>query len=204
METPRWLQEKLTNIGGKNPFGEPNFRVIFGRNRLAWHGGLLSDYDASGNIIRRTVTCRLEPAYPEFVNRWLFECWLPPEAFGSEESWERDTVVWMEGQRVETLGPFPKRGDYDLCMVLQTPLKGQCAKQGGCTCGECYAFIQLTETAAMGILKAAMATRDIPLQLRQLARKTEEEKKKQAVEDRLMAKFEDQKPAFETPHIVVP
>lgn len=203
METPKWLQEKLTEIGGKNPHGEPNFRVIWGRSRLAWHGGEMTERDASGNVIRKTVTCRLEPAYPEFLDRWLFECWLPPEAFGTEEDWEQNTVVWLEGQRVETLGPFPRRGDYDLCMVLQTPLKGKCAKQGGCSCGDCLSFIPLTETAAMGILKAAMATRDIPLQLRQIARREDEQKKSQAEEARVFDELEEKRPAFSGPHVTV-
>lgn len=203
METPKWLQDKLTEIGGKNPHSEPCFRVIWGRHRLAWHGGKFTERDHSGNAIREVVACRLEPAYPEFVDRWLFECWLPPEAFGDEDTWERDTVQWIDGQRVETLGPFPKRGDYDLCMVLQTPLKGKCAKQGGCTCGKCFAFIPLTETAAMAILRAAMATRDLPRSLKSLARAEDEQKRKQAAETKVFEQLEEERPAFSGPHVTV-
>lgn len=204
METPKWLQDKITEAGGLNPHGKPNFRVIWGGDRLAWHGGEMTERDASGNVLRTVVTCRLERAYPEFADRWLFECWLPPEAYGTLETWERDTVEWVRGQRIETLGPFPRQGDYDLCMVLQTPLRGKCARQGGCTCGTCGAFIPLTEAAALGILRAALATRDLPRSLRTLARAEAEERRRQAAEDKIIAEQEDRRPAFPEPHVTVP
>jgi hypothetical protein len=117
---PDWATDFLTRAGGLNRFGEPNFRVIWGWNRLGWVGGRFTDHDGSGTVVREVLDVRLMPKYP-CVNRWIVEQWLPPEKYGSPENWYRQTKEWGEEGNIPQLGPYPSRGDYELLCVLETP-----------------------------------------------------------------------------------
>ena len=45
----------LALAGGRNRFGEPNYRAVWGWSRLDWIGGKWEDRDASGSLIREVV-----------------------------------------------------------------------------------------------------------------------------------------------------
>lgn len=203
LEPPESLVQRIRDLGGINAHGEPNFRIIWGWKRLAWHGGKFHDRDGSGNLLGVRIETRLEPKYSP-PNRWYFEAWLPAEAYGTPESWDKETVEWIDGVRVETLGPFPRKGDYEQVMVLQTPLRGGCKTRGACYCGGCLEFAPLTETAAMAILDAVKMSRTLPGVMKRLAR---EERQKQAAkerEERALGLLEEKRPAFSGPMVVVP
>jgi hypothetical protein len=118
-ETPVALEERIARAGGLNRFGEPNFRVVWGGSRFTWIGGRWSDHDAHGNQTRERIELRRVPKYsPE--NRWHLERWMPPEAYGSPESWLAQTVETENGIRVSALGPYPSRGDYEHCFTLES------------------------------------------------------------------------------------
>lgn len=121
-ETPKYLQEILTNSLGRNFFGDPNFRLIWSGKRLDYIGGLFEDRDLEGNLIREVVEVRVEPKYENPVqNRWLIEGWLPAEQYGSPETWERTTQDNSGGKITYALGPYPSRGDYELSFVIEDP-----------------------------------------------------------------------------------
>lgn len=86
------MQNALVRAGGTNPFGQPNFRLIWSEDRLEI---------AYGQQKKR---------YGESRNRWMLEKWCPPEMYGSQEEWER-TKDLDSGEY--PLGPFPRRGDYE-------------------------------------------------------------------------------------------
>lgn len=68
-ETPVNVAWRLERAGGRNVFGEANYRAVWGWNRLAWIGGKFEERDpATGSLLREIVALRLEPKYPE-VNR---------------------------------------------------------------------------------------------------------------------------------------
>jgi hypothetical protein len=115
--TPDWAAELLRNIGGLNRFGEANFRLIWGWNRLEWIGGKFEDRDEEGVLIREVLAMRREPRYAA-VNRWLIEQWLPPKC--SPEAWYKQTQEWGEEGNIPQLGPYPSRGEYELLSVLET------------------------------------------------------------------------------------
>ncbi len=119
-ETPAEIQERVARAGGLNPLGAPNFRVVWGGSRLAWIGGKWADRDASGNFVRERVELRRVPKYIP-AERWHVERWMPPEAYGSPESWRAQTVETENGICVPALGPYPSRGDYEHCFTLQGP-----------------------------------------------------------------------------------
>jgi hypothetical protein len=144
-ETPENIERILTLAGGKNRFGEPMYRAVWGWNRLAWIGGKFEDRGANGELLRERIELRREPKYPN-VNRWHIEKWLPPEAYGTPKTWYGQTQSWKEGN-VATLGPYPERGDYESCFVVEKPS------------GE---FIQLTPTIARHIARAIEFSQGIP------------------------------------------
>ncbi len=125
-DTPESVTECLIRAGGLNRFNGPNYRAVWGWNRLTHIGGRWED--------KGVVEVRMEPKYPQ-VNRWHIEKWVPPEVYGSPASWELTTTE--EG--VLALGPYPYRGDYEHCFTLE---------------GSRGEFVQLTPTIAEHIARA--------------------------------------------------
>lgn len=130
-DTPANVQERLTRAGGLNRFGEPNYRAVWGMNRLTPIGGEWED--------KGVVEIRMEPKYPQ-VDRWHIEKWVAPEVYGTPETWELTT----REKGVLALGPYPDRGEYEHCFTLEGPN------------GE---FIQLTPTVAEYIARAIETSR---------------------------------------------
>jgi len=137
-DTPESVSRRLCIAGGLNRYGEPNYRVVWGWNRLAWIGGKFEDRDAAGTLLREVVELRWEPKYPQ-VNRWHVERWVPPEAYGSPRAWYAQTLERADGKGIPALGPYPGRGEYEHCFTVQGPL------------GE---FVQLTPTIVEHVARA--------------------------------------------------
>lgn len=145
-ETPVAVTQLLRRAGGVNRFGEPNYRAVWGWNRLAWIGGKFEEHDPStGAFLREVVELRQEPKYPA-VNRWHIERWVAPEAYGSPRLWYAQTVERENGVSIPALGPYPSRGEYEHCFTLEGPS------------GE---FLQLTPTAAEHIARAIEFSRHL-------------------------------------------
>ena len=143
-DTPENVAQRLERAGGVTRFGEPNYRAVWGWNRLAWIGGKFEERDpGTGSLLREIVELRQEPKYPA-VNRWHIERWLPPEAYGSPRQWYSQTVERDNGVSIPALGPYPSRGDYEHCFTLEGP-RGE--------------FIQLTPTVAEHIARAIECSR---------------------------------------------
>ncbi len=145
-KTPENVAHRLARAGGLNRFAEPNFRAVWGWNRLAWIGGKFEDRDEQGTLLRERIELREEPKYPA-VNRWHIERWLPPEAYGSPRQWYAQTIERENGVSIPALGPYPSRGDYEHCFTLEGP-RGE--------------FLQLTPTIAEYIARAIECSRALP------------------------------------------
>ena len=146
-ETPENVTRRLLHAGGANRFGEPNYRAVWGWNRLAWIGGKFEEHDpATGSLLRKVVELRQEPKYPA-VNRWHIERWVGPEAYGSPRLWYAQTIERENGISIPALGPYPSRGEYEHCFTLEGP-RGE--------------FLQLTPTAAEHIARAIEFSRHLP------------------------------------------
>jgi hypothetical protein len=122
----------LALAGGANRFGEPNYRAVWGWNRLAWIGGKWEDRDAAGALLRERFELRYEPKYIPH-DRWHIERWCPPELYGSPEQWRRATLEFAAGRGIPALGPYPGRGEYEHAFTL-ADARGN--------------FVQLTATVA--------------------------------------------------------
>jgi hypothetical protein len=116
---PADVVHRLTAAGGRNRFGEPNFRAVWGWCRLGWIGGKWEDRDSqTGELVRETVGVRLEPKYIPF-DRWHIERWCPQEMYGSPEEWQEQTAELVDGKTVAALGPYPSRGEYEHVFTLE-------------------------------------------------------------------------------------
>lgn len=118
-DAPAEIQERVRRAGGLNWLGEPNFRVVWGGSRLAWVGGRWTDRDANGNATRERIELRQVPKYLS-TERWHVERWMPPESYGSPETWRVQTLETEDGIAVPALGPYPSRGEYEHCFTLQS------------------------------------------------------------------------------------
>jgi len=145
-EAPADVARELCLAGGRNRFGEANYRAVWGWSRLGWIGGKWEDRDAGGALLRETMELRLEPKYLPH-NRWHIERWLPPESYGSPEQWYAETMENENGRCIPALGPYPSRGEYEHCFTLEGP-RGE--------------FVQLTPAVARYVARAIEASRSVP------------------------------------------
>jgi hypothetical protein len=180
-ETPENVARRLERAGGINRFGEPNYRAVWGWNRLAWIGGKFEERDAlTGSLLREVVELRQEPKYPA-VNRWHIERWVPPETYGSPRAWYAQTIERENGVSIPALGPYPSRGEYEHCFTLEGP-RGE--------------FIQLTPTAAEHIARAIEFSRCAPRARGRRALYAREARRDRAYESWAYDQLDDTVPAF--------
>ena len=146
-DAPNDVARELALAGGRNLFGEPNYRAVWGWSRLDWIGGKWEDRDpANGALLREVVELRREPKYVPH-DRWHIERWMPAESYGSPAEWYSQTFEIANGRNVHALGPYPSRGDYEHCFTLEGP-RGE--------------FVQLTSAAARHIARAIEVSRSAP------------------------------------------
>jgi hypothetical protein len=106
MEVPKDVAAHLTRVGGRNLYGEPNYRLVWGPSRLEWMGGKFEAKEFGG----AHVGVHRVPRY--HADEWVLERWLSPLEIGSKEAWDARTER-IDGHTVEPLGPYPSRGDYE-------------------------------------------------------------------------------------------
>jgi hypothetical protein len=180
-ETPQAVTDRLQLAGGVNRFGEPNYRAVWGWNRLAWIGGKFEEHDpATGSLLREVVELRQEPKYPA-VNRWHLERWMAPESYGSARAWYAQTLEIANGQSVPALGPYPERGEYEHCFTLEGP-RGE--------------FVQLTATVAEHIARAIEWSRNKSRVTRREAVDARADREERAYDEHAFAVMDDTVAAF--------
>lgn len=114
---PPWATAGLSKFR-KTPYGDCEFRVIWGPSKMRIVGGHWDD-----NAKREY---RLLPQYGNNP-RWIMERWRPPSLYGTPQSWNDQTLT-PEG--FLGLGPFPHRGRFEhiatfgLSDAKERPVKG--------------------------------------------------------------------------------
>jgi len=140
---PEHIKHTLRVAGGLNTWGEPNFRIVWGAQRIVPITGLWQDFEPSHGtgiyqmtakglqeiktrpkLIKSVVETRHVPKYlPKEC--FFLEKWCPPEMYGSPETWGKLGEEVVGSMTVDTAGPFPSRGEYELVFPLtsdHTPL----------------------------------------------------------------------------------
>lgn len=179
---PADVVERLTLAGGTNPFGEPNFRVVWGYDRVIPIHGEWQDFetidvkmpDGKRKLVRlktSKIETRMVPKYLP-GNRWHLEKWCPPEMYGTPETWSKAGEEIIGQQTIDTSGPFPHRGEYELVLTLST--------DGGPN-GE---FIPLIPAVVEEIVKMVQASKDFTLGQRRAAIIQREERKEKLMVNR--------------------
>ena len=140
-EKPEWFEHELLKIAGKNRFGQPNLRLVWGgscedehaeeRGRLKYHCGYTLNaitgysYTLDGQDVFTTnidsipetaiaipSTEREELGLP----RWIVEQWTSPEKL---EQQKRFTVRKGEDDTENVLRAFPRQGVYDTYFIVE-------------------------------------------------------------------------------------
>lgn len=187
---PIRLTKRITEIGGKAENGLPLFRVMRGCDRFTMIGGEWKHYDANGDDIGSHVGVERVFKYPGTQDRYIFEMWMAPEY--TRREWETLFTQWINGVRVETLGPYPENGEYELVRVLE---KVRVDK----TSGKIFAkeFVPLSESLCDALVLTAKMNRELPGKHKQLAAQERREREEKAKDARLAERIEDmQRPAF--------
>ena len=179
-EAPESVAARLAAAGGLNKYGEANYRVVWGWNRLGWIGGKFEDRDEQGNLIREVVELREEPKYAA-VNRWHLERWVPPEAYGSPRTWYAQTVESTDGKSVPALGPYPERGEYEHCFTIE---------------GAHGEFVQLTPTIVERVAQAIEWSRRMPRAVQRAGLYGREERRERKYEEWALDLLDDAMPAL--------
>jgi hypothetical protein len=179
-DAPAVIQERVTQAGGINCYGEANFRVVWGGSRLTWIGGRWTDRDQNGNILRETIETRRVPKYLP-LNRWHIERWAPRESYGSPEQWFEQTTEVEDGIRIAALGPYPSRGEYEHCFTLESTSRE---------------FIPLTPAACDWIVRAIEWSRRQPRRERRGAIAAREARRARDWDRDADALLDDAAPAF--------
>jgi hypothetical protein len=135
---PDHVARALEVAGGTNPFGEPMFRVVWGYDRIVpihgeWQefeqyvctltivdkqtGAARRESRPVTRLVRSVIETRDLPKYLP-GNCWHLEMWRPAEEYGAPEDWHKLGEEVIQGLTVETSGPYPERGEYELCYPL--------------------------------------------------------------------------------------
>jgi hypothetical protein len=105
----RVIQAYLLKIGGKNPFGEPNWRLTLASGTL-W-------LRPSGNPPTEMGWFRRYPKQRfkgdrEGIEGWILQEWNPAYIYGSQDEWYKQHVPGRKD--LPLAGPYPVEGDYEL------------------------------------------------------------------------------------------
>lgn len=115
VRAPRGLQDLMTAVGGRNPHGGPNYRIVWGWERKEWKGWV--DNDGKPRLL-------YSPKYPK-RDRFYIEVWCDPSNYGTREEWEKQTHKPVAGQILELLGPYPSEGEYEQLWECSDPKTGE-------------------------------------------------------------------------------
>ena len=189
---PERLQKRIEKIGGLADNGKPLFRVMRGSDRFTFIGGRWSKFDESGNRTGEWIGVQQVLKYPEAENRYVFEILCPPENYGTPEEWDAQFTQYIDGQKVETLGPFPRTGEYELVRVLETPTK--------------RAFVPLTEAICDAIVTTAKLNKELPARIRVEAGQKRREHEEIARQQRMVDMINDMSVSktMRNPHVIIP
>lgn len=100
-EPPPGIQDRVTRAGGRNIYGEPNFRIVWGPQER--------------ELLVGAAAWVMAPKYPQ--ERWVVEMWNATRE--TPDQWIKMTSETVKGRRVERMGPYPTRGYYEHLATIE-------------------------------------------------------------------------------------
>ena len=120
MEPPPDVAAYVTRYGGRNLYGEPNFRIVWGGNRTAFKTRRFRDQSERGAVLHDAIECRESLKYPKYREHWVLEWWKSPMEFcgGDKELWYAANTGSLDGIPIPPQEAFPSRGSYEFLTVF--------------------------------------------------------------------------------------
>lgn len=100
---PPEFQERVNEVFGFNRFGGPMFKIVWGQTERAMRSSL------DGHGYEERLVCSGVPC-------WNIMRWIPPESFGSPETYYELTYDQATG--LHDLGEYPWEGRYEVLQPL--------------------------------------------------------------------------------------
>ena len=198
-DCPESLKVRLILVGGNNPFGEPNFRLVWGYNRIVKIHGQWEEweparptgfYGTDGRPIVVPPHCKgsvIETReVPKYLpgNCWHLEHWQAPETYGSPETWGKLGQEVIGCMTVDTAGPYPSRGDWELVF----PMTHDGSPQG--------TPIPLEASCVESIIEMIVRSKDFTMAMRIAAIRQRMEREEREKDNRLIDVLSSGLPAF--------
>lgn len=132
IQPPQSHIDFILRVGGKNPYGEPLYRLVWAENRYRPEGGIWHDWDENLTVQERgglitdeqgrfrpsdkkplRIVAEIRKVHKYMgahgpLKGWIIERWQPAFMYGARDSWPKHPVT---GQPI--LGPWPEFGDYE-------------------------------------------------------------------------------------------
>lgn len=198
-DCPESVKVRLILAGGVNPFGEPNFRLSWGYNRIVKIHGQWEEWEPArptgiagpdGRPIVIPPRCKgsvIETReVPKYLpgNCWHLEHWQSPESYGSPETWGKLGQEVIGCMTVDTAGPYPSRGDWELVF----PMTSDGSPQGQ--------PIPLEASCVEAIIAMLQKSKDFSMAMRIAAIKQRMEREEREKDARLIDVLSSGLPAF--------
>jgi hypothetical protein len=173
---PKIYQDFVYKIGGRNRFGDPNWRIVWGPDRLEIVAGAWQDADGTTRVESRWVR--------KYGDKEVFhlEKWCDPSMYGDPAMWEFENALTVDGitpdMGIQLLGAFPWRGEYEHSFTLS---------------GRLY-FYTLEK-----LIRLNLRGDNASAEERKKMREEEREKKRQEWIDMVVDIYKDRAPAFYGP-----
>jgi hypothetical protein len=107
---PKQFQDRITRMFGKNQFGTPNFKIVWGQSEFHRMGNIWRDKEGNERKgYRQQYLCDGQPG-------WNILRWKSPEYWGSPDTFYRNTFDPVSGLYI--LGEYPWRGRYEVLYSL--------------------------------------------------------------------------------------
>ena len=117
---PANYSDFVSHRGGLNRNREPRYRIIWEPDRMEYVGGAWVDPDGTTRLEMRRIQ-----KYGSNPN-WIMEYWLPPEMYGSQETWDYENAYKMDNLvpevSIQLIGKYPSRGEYEHIFTLSGTL----------------------------------------------------------------------------------
>lgn len=115
---PREYQDACLRAGGRNIYGQPNFRLAILQTRFQRMGGFrMNFYDAQGRYHRQEACEAFVPRYRQkkgFEDSFVLEVWRPAEWYAAQGFGSPRISDYSDtGQHIQRLESIPARGGYE-------------------------------------------------------------------------------------------
>lgn len=119
LECPNELQEIITELGGFNPYGEPNFKILWNQSFSSWQGGhwKISEDDQYFTGYKETLRT-------DGLPYWILMQWVDSGKCIEMPFMKAEEPEFWYGQNIDPetglniLGEYPYEGDYQIAYKL--------------------------------------------------------------------------------------